>query len=418
MRYRHYETETVSSKFLSAGRMDCLLYENRDVTKRKPIGIVVMHSDSNYLDFSAGIEFAERGFTVLSVNVEGDGDLGMKLGGLADCVKTLRKQSAVEKVVLFGHSGGATLMSCYQAVAENGIEFFQGENMIVSFGRMPFPLEPADGVMLIDPNWGNGAMMLFSLDPAVIDEENGMARDPELDIFNPANGFDPKGSHYSEEFIRKFQKAQGERNNRIIDAALERQALIRSGKGKLSDDEPFMVIGGASGFRNNKLYAQDISLMSRTRQPHTLIHGDGSVTNEVIKTVRPPQNDRCFTDSMREGALITTVNTFLSSHCVRTTADYGYDEDTVRGVDWESSYCCTTGNVRGVHVPLLVMGMTAGWEFACAETVYEMAGSEDKTVAFVEGATHMFAPADPSYGDTMKATYDYAASWLDEAGRF
>lgn len=418
MRYRHYETENVSSKFLNAGRMDCLLYENRDAAKRKSIGIVVMHSDSNYLDFSAGIEFAERGFTVLSVNVGGDGDLGMKLGGLGECIKTLRKQENVQKVVLFGHSGGATLMSCYQAAAENGVEFFGGEKMIVPLETMPFALEPADGMMLIDPNWGNGAMMLFSLDPAVVDEGNGMVRDPELDIYNPANGFDPKGSHYSEEFIRKFQKAQGERNNRIIDAALERQALIHSGKGILSDDEPFVVIGGSSGFRNNKLYAQDVSLLSRTRQPHTLLHGDGSVTNEIIKTVRPAQNDECFTDSMREGTLITTVNTFLSSHCVRATEDYGYDADTVCGVDWESSFCCTTGNVRGVHIPMLIMGMTGGWEFACCETIYDMAGSKDKTVAYVEGATHMFSPLDPSYGNTLQITYDYAAKWLDEDGRF
>ena len=279
-------------------------------------------------------------------------------------------------------------------------------------------MEPADGVMLLDANWGNGAMMLFSLDPAVVEEGNGILRDPELDVFNPANGFDPAGFHYSEEFKKKFFAAQGARNNRLIAAALERKALIQQGKGHYRDDEPFFVTGGAPGFMNNKLYAQDISLLSQTRKPHPLLHSDGSITNQIIKTRRPPQNARCFTDSYREGLLVTTVNTFLSSHCVRTTADYGYDTNTVYGVDWLSSYCNTTGNVRGIHAPLLVMGMTGNWEFACAETVYENAASADKTLAYVEGAGHMFNAVDAKYGNTLKTVYDYAAQWLDDGARF
>lgn len=418
MRYQITETQNVRSSFARIGRSQAVLYENR--TQKKPIAVLVMHSDSDYLTFSAGIELAERGYTVLCANTDAGKPLTMKMTAVKDCVEYLRALDHVEKVVLFGHSGGATLMTAYQNVAETGGNSLRGDNMILKLSERLPPLPSADGVMLVDPNWGNGAMTLFSLDPAVVTEGDPRRLDPELDLFNPANGFDPEGSHYSESFIRKFLQAQGERNNRLIDLALERLHLIEAGKGLYDDDEPFLVVGGAGNFMNNKLYAQDVSLMSRTRKEYTLLHGDGSRTREIIHTARTPQNKRSLTANYRDGLLSTTVRRFLDSSCVRAGSDYHYDADTISGVDWSGCYCCTTGNVAGVTVPLLLMGMTGGWEFSSVEGIAERAASQDKTVAFVEGATHMFCPdrGVTCYGDTVKTTYDFAAQWLEEAGRF
>ena len=66
------------------------------------------------------------------------------------------------------------------------------------------------------------------------------------------------------------------------------------------------------------------------------------------------------------------------------------------------------------------MGMTGGWEFASAETIWENAASADKTLAYVEGADHFFRPSrhlekeEGQFGDTLKVTYDYVANWLKE----
>lgn len=413
MRYQITETENVQSSFIRLGQAPAVLYINRKTVK--PVGVLVMHSDSDYLTFSAGIELAERGYPVMCANAMEHWPLPMKMRTVKDALERLKKVPGVEKAVLFGHSGGATLMTAYQNVAETGGDAFRGDNMIVKLtDRLP-PLAPADGVMLVDPNWGNGAMTLFGLDPAVVTEGDPRHLDPELDLFNPANGFDPEGSHYSESFIAKFQKAQGERSNRLIQLALERLRLIEAGKGTYDDDEPFIIAGGASNFMNNKLYAQDVSLMSRTRKEYTLLHGDGSRTQEIIHTVRKPQNNRSLTANYRDGIRVTTVRTFLDSLCVRTLENYSYNADTLQGVDWEGSYCCTTGNISGVTVPLLLMGMTAGWEFASVEGISDRAGSKDKTVAFVEGATHMYCPDkdETRYGDTVKTTYDFVAEWLE-----
>jgi hypothetical protein len=303
------------------------------------------------------------------------------------------------------------------------VQTFQGPEKLIKcsdIGELP----PADGMMLLDSNYGNGVMTLFSLDPSIMSEDNGKILNPSLDLFDPANGYNPKGSTYTQEFIRRFQKAQGERNNRLIDIALGRLQAIESGKGKYADDEPFIVPGGALNAYNNKLFPQDIRLLSRTRKAWPLLHADGFITTQIVPCVRRPKNDQSFTNSYRKAAIKSTVRAYLSSSAVKTTASYGYNEDSIQGIDWLSSYCCTPGNVMGVSAPLLAMGMTGGYEFIAAEIIYEKSKSQDKTVAFVEGATHVYTTARDceaypgQFGDTEKTTYDYVDRWLSQKGRF
>jgi hypothetical protein len=386
---------------------------------RSRIAVLAMHSDSDYLSFSAGDELSARGYHVLCANV-GDKNAGLdrKIVDVGHAIRFLRNLAGVEKIILLGHSGGGTLLSAYQNLAENGAKAFAGPEKIVKCPDTLDGLPAADGLMLLDSNWGNGAMRLFSLDPAIVAEDGGVRIDPSLDLFNPANGFSPDGSTYSSEFIRAFQHEQGNRNNRLIDEALRRLEKIEAGAGRYADDEPFIIPGAAHGFRNNKLYPQDTRLMSCTREARDLLRSDGSLSREVIRCIRPPQNSRSCTASYYDGALATTVRTFLDSYAVRTTSNYAYDESSVYGVDWSSSYNTAVGNVRGIAAPLLILGMTAGWEFAAAETIFESATSADKTLAFVEGANHQFKTMTAledhpgRFGDTMKTTYDFVDKWL------
>ncbi len=402
-----------------------LLFEPLKPGEKSQIAVIIMHSDGDHLAPRAGSELAKRGYRALGAAVsERDNPLDEKLLDVKACSDYLRQIPGVRRVITLGHSGGATLMSAYQNAAENGVQTFQGPEKLIKcsdLGELP----PADGVMLLDSNYGNGAMTLLSLDPAVTSEDSVQNLDPELDLFNPANGFDPKGSTYSDEFIRKYQKAQGERNNRLIDAALERLHAIESGKGKYTDDEPFIVPAGAQNSYNNRLFPQDIRLMSRTRKAWPLLHADGSITTQIISCVRRAKNDKSFTDSYRLGAIKSTVRTYLNSSAVRTTVNFGYNEDSIYGIDWLSSYNCTPGNMMDVSAPLLVMGMTGGYEFLAAEIIHENTPKiVDKTIAFVEGASHVFFPAKDSeaypgqFGDTVKTIFDYVDKWLMQKGRF
>jgi hypothetical protein len=315
-------------------------------------------------------------------------------------------------------------MTAYQLVAENGPRVCQGPEKLVKCSDSLVGLPRADGMILADSNWGNAVMALFSLDPAVVSNESGTSVNADLDLWNPKNGFSPAGSTYSPAFIRAFQSAVARRETALIEFASERLRAIESGRGRFVDDEPFVVAGGGSTGPNNKLYTQDPRLMSHTRKAWPLLHGDGSVTNEVVYSVRVPQGERSLTSSLAMGALNTTVRGFLTNSAVRVSADFGFDESTVRGVDWTSTYSCPPGNVRQISVPLLALGMTAGWEYLAAETIYENAKSADKTLAFVEGATHGFSPCKRcektpgQFGDTIKTVYDYVDRWLSSKARF
>ncbi len=402
-----------------------MLYEPVEPGEEGQIAIIVMHSDVDYLAFPAASELAKRGYRVLGAAVsDHDNPLDEKMLDVKAASDFLRQIPGVRKVIALGHSGGATLMSAYQNAAENGVQAFQGTEKLIKCADLG-ELSPADGVMLLDSNFGNGAMTLLSLDPAVKCEDGGRVLDPELDLLSPANGYDPEGSTYSEEFIRKYQKAQGERNNRLIAAALERLHVIESGNGKYSDDEPFIVPGGAQFAFNNKLFPQDTRLLSHTHTAWPLLRADGSISTQVIPCLRRAKNGKALTDLYRWGALRSTVRTYLNSSAVRTTDQFGYNEDSIYGIDWLSSYNCTPGNIVGVSAPLLVMGMTGGYEYLATEIIFENAKkSKDKSIAFVEGATHNFDPAREcetypgQFGDTMKTMCDYIDRWLRQKGRF
>ena len=431
---RPWDYQEVKSTFVRLGRrIPAVLYEPREEqpeSGEQPdcrIAVLVMHSDEDYLTFSTGPELAKRGIRTLCANVMNKEGILFTQNEKLECVKEaveyLRSLNGIEKIILMGHSGGASLLSAYQCIAENGRDIFAGSEKLFPW-QAQHDLPPADGIMFLDANWGNAVMQLFSLDPAVTDETNGKNLDRSIDLFNPENGFEPEGSTFGHEFIRKYQTAQGQRNMRLIAAAQERMEKIKAGEGRYDDDEPFIIPGAAQSFVNNRLFAQDVRLMSHTREPQLLIHPDGSMTKEIVHSVRHAENPVSMTGSFREGARFLSVKTYLSSYAIRTEEDFGYDEDHVWGIDWDSSYAAAPGNVRGIHVPTLVMGMTGGWEYLASETIYNMSGAEDRQLVFVEGASHKIKTAKEyesyqgQFGDTMKTTYDYAAEWLTGENRF
>ncbi len=396
-----------------------MFYEPTEPKDRLPVGIVVIHADADYSFLPMCAELAKRGFSVLGGKVRGD-EVGLesKMLDVKAAVDFLKHLPGIEKVVLMGHSGGATLMSAYQSIAENGVGIYQTEDMLY-----PCPLKetliPADGLMLIDSNFGNGAMTLMSVDPAVIQNGNGMELDSSLDVFSPENGFCKEGTRYSEEFLEKFFKAQARRNNEIIDLALERLHALNHGTGYYENDEPFLITGGAQMKPCNKVILADLHLLNHTKEAYLLLHADGSVTCEIVHSVRPAEGSKSPT-STGMGLLNSTVKTFLSEHAVRADEDYRVTECGVEGIAWNHTYNCTPYNVKRVTAPLLVMGMTGSYEFMAAEPIYQNAASSHKSIAFVEGATHNFGPlkgagnASGQYGNTHKLLYDHMAEWLQK----
>jgi pimeloyl-ACP methyl ester carboxylesterase len=407
-----------------------VLYEPAAPGPKSAVGVFVMHSGADYLNHSACTQLSRRGYRVLCANNSNgkggtfeDGQLDRVLAEAKLGVSYLRTLPGLTSVVLLGHSGGATVMSAYQLIAEGGVAACRGPDKVFQCTDAVAALPKADGIMLVDANWGLGIMTLLSTDPAITDEDQVQKTDPALDLYNPANGFNPEGSNYSKGFIDHFQKAQGARYARIVVAAQTRLQAIAAGKGKFADDEPFTVPGASLLGFNNKLYPQDANLFAQTKRAWPLIRADGTVVTQVIHTVRPVGNRTNFTPLMR-GALKTTVRNFLNTYAVRVTPAYRFGRDGIEGVDWTSSYASVPGNVTGIAAPLLTMGMTGGSEFLTAEAIYEKSKSADKTIAFIEGATHLYTTCKAcektpgQFGDTVRTTYDHIDGWLSKPGRF
>ena len=122
-----------------------------------------------------------------------------------------------QAVVLLGNSGGGSLMAL--ANAELGI---------------------GDGWIGMAAHPGEGVFMLQVIDPSVADEAEPFATVPELDMYNPANGWRPwpEPCTYDRDWLARYRQAQRERVARIdaIAKASLAEAVDASGRLRQIDD--------------------------------------------------------------------------------------------------------------------------------------------------------------------------------------
>ncbi len=404
---------------LGANDDEGLLYEPVTPGPNARIAIVSIHPNGNVFNMETGREMASRGYRVLMVNHHGESDTAEQFApGISRGVTYLRSLPGVQHVVLSGHSGGGHLVTFYQNVAENGPSACQGaEKIYPCSGEGLTGLAKPDGLILLDSTIGAFHGM-SSIDPA---EMEGGKRNPALDMFTAANGYDPaaKRATYSAEFAKRFYAAQAARNAKLVDDALARLNAIKQGKGQFSDDEPLLIRGMGQNATGARLYQPDPAFAAHTRKPYMLLKADGTTPTVIIHSVRPPTGQQSLNalNTLNVMSNNTTVRSFLQS-AIRTTADYAITADNIVGVNWASATTATPGNARGVTVPALVMPMTCHYLVVQDEVIFEQLSSKDKTLVAVEGAVHGFTPCRPEYGDTVKRTFDYVDTWLGKPGRF
>jgi pimeloyl-ACP methyl ester carboxylesterase len=361
---------------------------------------------------------AARGYRVLMVNHRGDTAPEAYLSSIARGVAFARSLPGVTRVILVGHSGGGPLVALYQNVAEHGPSACGGPEKI--YPCKPEGLEglpKPDGLILLDPTLGAFHQM-SAVDPAV----DGDRRLPALDMFAPANGYDrvQRRATYTAAFARRFYRAQADRNARIVAEAQARLRLISAGAGRFTDDEPLVIPGLGQNAAGARLYQPDVAFVAHTKAAHILLRADGQQPRRVIASVRPPSGQQTL-DALGSLSIMTqntTVRRFLAASAIRTQADYAITTDDIVGVDWASAMTATPANAEGVTAPALVMTMSCHYLVVPGEIVFDHLGSKDKTYAGVEGATHLFNPCRPEYGDTVKRTFDFVDTWLGRKGRF
>lgn len=396
-----------TTTYVDLGRQSAILYQPMVKSKKTTIGIVVMHSHEDYFNFPGNSELSKRGYTVIATNPSSTNIIENKVLNIKACVDYLRSRGDIKKVILLGHSGGATVITAYQYLAEQGRNGLKGM-LYQDYSDKINNLPKANGILLLDANPGLSTIMINSLDPNVTDESTGMKLSGKYT--------------YGQE--REYMQGQQERYAGLVAEAQKRLALIKAGKALYTDDEPLTIPGSESMRMFNKLYSSNTKLLSHTIGKWPLIHADGSVTNEIVHSVRAPFNPIDKTESLNTAQQLT-IRSFLSMYSIMTNKNYEVTPTGFRGIDFTSNLSSPIGNVCGITVPSLFMGMTGSYEYVSAEAIYNNSPAKDKSLAFVEGASHMFNADRQAekynhayYGDTMKNLFDYVDKWLSSDHRF
>jgi hypothetical protein len=146
-----------------------------------------------------------------------------------------------DHLVTLGHSGGGALYAYYHEQA--GLEPTRRVATTPAGRPSGLPdaqLPPADAAIFLAPHPGPGRLLLGCIDPSVADESDPMSCIPELDPYDPANGFvdPPASTHYAPEFLQRYRAAQRRRIARIDTRAREwaAEAAADRARGKLSGD--------------------------------------------------------------------------------------------------------------------------------------------------------------------------------------
>lgn len=249
-------------------------YEEPDRSTRRTAAIV-MHPTSNFMGHYLITPLAERGIACMGLNSRYAGSdvvLQMErvIQDLGAGVRYLR-ENGYERIVLIGNSGGAALVSFYQAQAENLTVTHTPAGEVINL--VPDDLPPADAIVLCAAHAGRSRLMAEWIDPSVTDEHDPVATDPVLDCYNPANG-----PPFSKDFLTRFRAAQIARRDRIEAWCRERLAELRKTPGG-SQNEAFIV---------HRTHADprmvDLALDTNDRPPGS-IWGDPSAVNRAANAM-------------------------------------------------------------------------------------------------------------------------------------
>lgn len=220
---RFVGTVSPTAPRIMAGGHPCQgIYWTPKGTPRPKVAMIASHYNVDFTEHYIAPYIASRGIGFFGWNTRyrGAEDRFMLEHALIDIgvgVKWLIEEAGVETVVIFGNSGGGSLMGAYQgeAIAPT----MQGE-VGGAGGAALASLPKAQLYISCNAHVGRPEVMTDWMDASVIDEWDPVATDPSLDPFSPDNG-----PPYSDEFMTRYRAAQRARNQRITDwgkAELER----------------------------------------------------------------------------------------------------------------------------------------------------------------------------------------------------
>jgi len=319
----------------------------------------------------------------------------------ADVAAQIRflKAEGFEKVVLCGNSGGGPLSTFYMEQANTPV----GQRLTTTAGGWPYDLNaldlpPADGLITLAGALSEGALELANLDPSVIDEDDPLSCDPDLDMFNPANGYrkPPEESRYSPEFLDRYRAAQQERCRRIDARAKADIARRMAYRAKMAEPGFVDLPLAEQNHITRMAYATNTIVTYRTM-------ADPALTD---LTIHP--NKRKILGLMQPDPQIAnwTIPGF-----VQMMTPEGW-LSTWSGL---STRCSMHDNLHNLVQPLLVVNFEADVTILpfVAEGTFANAGTADKTLVRID-ADHFAFKADGPREAGITETAAILIDWLKQ----
>ncbi len=258
------------------------------------------------------------------------------------------KQRGADAIVLFGNSGGGSLMALTHA--EHGC---------------------GDAWVAVAAHPGEGVFMLQAIDPSVADERDPFARVAELDMYEPDNGWRPwpEPASYHPEWLARYRAAQVARVARLDARAHAQLADAAQAHGELRH-----VAFGSRDWQRLRKRAVHMEYMT------------------IYRTLADPAylDPAIDPDDRPLGSLFAFPDPFDANDgrggLARTMTSRGW-LSTWSGLSSNANVAAT---MPKVHVPTLVLHATADTEIRVhqARAIADAAGSGDVTYHEIKGAPH------------------------------
>lgn len=313
---------------------------------------------------------AKAGHDVIYVNPRyrgNDSALIMEkcVADLGAALKDAKARFGYEQIVLGGWSGGGSLSLFYQDQAEHPTITHTPAGDPYDLTAMGLP--PVDGIMLLAAHISRAMTLTEWIDPSITDEARPFDRDPNLNIYDPAN---PSQAPYDDAFVARFRAAQVARNRRITAWAQEQLAALKAA-GEDNAERAFVVHGTMADVRWTDP-TQDPS----DRRPYECYLGEPRIANDGPVGL----------------ARFTTLRSWLSQ--------WGYDTSNATGL----------GNAVRISCPVLVINNTA--DLACtpshARRLFDAVGHDRKEYRDIVGADHYYIER----SDLLPEAVAVCSDWL------
>ena len=348
--------------------------------KSKPRTVVIMaHPRADFSTHYSIPYWVEAGYAAFGFNTRYlNNDVMMLheslLLDLAAGIRYLREEESFEKIVMLGNSGGGSLFAYYDAQARTPV----GNRIAAPPGGGPpdlnkFQLPAADGYITLAAHPGQGRVLMSCLDAAVVDENDPLASDPALDMYDERNGFKtpPQQSRYSADFMQRYRAVQVARCARID--AMARRHIAEANAGRAAMRAPEFAAKSADdrNYSARRAMASRYMVVYRTQANPSYLDLSIDPSERAVGSIISPRPDLANYSAFGLGRIVTP-DAWLS---------------TWSGL---SSHAQMAVNLPKVTVPTLVVGANGDQDIFNADVraEFDASGARDKSIAFVEGADH------------------------------